>query len=195
VYKIALGIGVNIPPHQERLYAAISLVSEHIAVNHTLTCSNLYETEALLPAGAPKEWNINYLNCVIVLHTRLEPRNLLHALKLCESKSGRLHDAPRWCPRSIDLDIIIYDNMPVEEPLLFVPHKEASYRACVLQPLCEVWPDSIVVFPSENSCFENKISARHALEWLADDPHILRIEESKPEFYTHSNSKSLKAIF
>jgi 2-amino-4-hydroxy-6-hydroxymethyldihydropteridine diphosphokinase len=167
---IALAFGSNVPPCKSHIDSAVTIVRDRVLVSGIFTCSRIYETEALLPRGAAENWNVNYLNCVIVGETILSPTELLAELKACEAKLGRDHSAQFWSPRPIDIDIIVYNDARIQEPGLTLPHLQASYRSWVLMPLCEVLPDCIVKYQEGST-----ISAQQALEWLADDPSIIDV--------------------
>lgn len=99
----------------------------------------LLETEALLPPGdstpQPK-----YLNTVVRLETTLTPRQLFDALKAVEHQLGRT-PAPKWSPRIIDLDLLLFGARVVHEPGLDVPHPELHKRRFVLEPLAALAPE------------------------------------------------------
>lgn len=82
----------------------------------------------------------DFLNAVARLSTRLEPTPLLHALKSIEQDLGRRADGPRWGPREIDLDVLVYADRLLEQPELTVPHPRLAQRAFVLVPLSDLSP-------------------------------------------------------
>lgn len=102
--------------------------------------SRLYETPALMPEGAPKDWDIPFLNQVIAVETHLAPRALLAVLKHIEADLGRKPSA-RWAPREIDLDLLAYDEAILADDFLTLPHPEMDQRRFVLEPLCDIAPD------------------------------------------------------
>jgi 2-amino-4-hydroxy-6-hydroxymethyldihydropteridine diphosphokinase len=94
--------------------------------------SSLYRTT---PWGNPEQpW---FLNAVVLLETPLTPRLLLARLQAIETELGRTR-VKRWGPRSIDLDLLLYDDLEFDEPDLRVPHAHLSERAFVLVPLAEI---------------------------------------------------------
>jgi len=97
--------------------------------------SSLYETD---PVGGPEQGP--YLNAVVLLDTRLGPRDLLDVCLAIERKRGR-ERRERWGPRTLDLDLLIHGSVVVDEPGLTVPHPRIAERRFVLEPLAEVWPD------------------------------------------------------
>jgi 2-amino-4-hydroxy-6-hydroxymethyldihydropteridine diphosphokinase len=96
--------------------------------------SSLYDTEPLGETDQP-----NFLNAVARLHTDLSARQLLWNLQLIERRLGRVR-GKRWGPRTIDLDLLLYGDVVMEEPGLRVPHPELMRRAFVLVPLLELEP-------------------------------------------------------
>lgn len=88
-----------------------------------------------------KPWGVtdqpDFYNAAIQLETNLAPRDLLTELKAIEQRMGRT-DTIRWGPRLIDLDILTYDDLSIDEPGLTLPHPRMAERAFVLVPLCDV---------------------------------------------------------
>jgi 2-amino-4-hydroxy-6-hydroxymethyldihydropteridine diphosphokinase len=99
--------------------------------------SRVYETE---PVGPPQP---AYLNAVIEIDTALEPRELLAACLAVEAELGRVR-AERWGPRSLDVDVLTYDHLTVDERDLVVPHPRMHERGFVLVPLRELDQDPML---------------------------------------------------
>lgn len=93
------------------------------------------------PVGGPPQGP--YLNTVVELQTSLAPRVLLDHLQAIERRLGRRPSTQRWAPRPIDLDLLLYDDLVLEEPGLCVPHPRMHERRFVLQPLCQLAPDLV----------------------------------------------------
>ncbi|TVQ61715.1 MAG: 2-amino-4-hydroxy-6-hydroxymethyldihydropteridine diphosphokinase [Phycisphaerales bacterium] len=108
-------------------------------------CSNLHETA---PVGGPPDQPA-YLNAAVRVRTTLGPRELLAALHAVERAHGRdrAREA-RWGPRTLDLDLLIYADLVIDEPGLTVPHPRLVERLFVLEPLAEVGADAAVPGPS-----------------------------------------------
>ena len=102
--------------------------------------SSIVETPALLPEGAPEDWNIPYLNQVVAVQTHHTPEDLLACLKDIEAELGRKPSA-RWAPREIDLDILAYNDEILITDHLVIPHPQLDARDFVLKPLAEIAPD------------------------------------------------------
>jgi dihydroneopterin aldolase/2-amino-4-hydroxy-6-hydroxymethyldihydropteridine diphosphokinase len=81
----------------------------------------------------------NFLNGCLKLRTLLPPRELLRELNRIEAEAGRTREI-HWGPRTLDLDILLYDDWIVEEDDLYIPHVELAKRDFVLKPLCEIAP-------------------------------------------------------
>jgi 2-amino-4-hydroxy-6-hydroxymethyldihydropteridine diphosphokinase len=85
----------------------------------------------------------DFINAVVQLETELTPRVLLDALLALEHESGRTRE---FCnaPRTLDLDVLLYDDMAYHENGLTIPHSQMHLRAFVLQPLLEIAPDCVI---------------------------------------------------
>jgi 2-amino-4-hydroxy-6-hydroxymethyldihydropteridine diphosphokinase len=104
--------------------------------------SSVHETPALMPEGAPPEWDRPYLNQVIEVTPpdgRLEPLELLRITQGIERELGR-QPAARWAPRVIDIDVLAWGDLVLDMPELTLPHPRLHERHFVLAPLCELAP-------------------------------------------------------
>lgn len=97
--------------------------------------SSLYQT-----ASWGKHDQPDFLNQVIELNTSLEPKDLLSGILGIESDLGRKR-IEKWGSRTIDIDILIYDDQIVNEPELIIPHPYLAFRRFCLMPLCEIAPE------------------------------------------------------
>ena len=97
--------------------------------------SQVYETEPVGPAGQGP-----YLNAVLRGRSELTPRELLREMLRIEASLGRLRQQ-RWGPRTLDLDLLDYGGLVLEEPGLRLPHPRLHQRPFVLVPLGDVAPD------------------------------------------------------
>lgn len=98
--------------------------------------SGVYETEAI---GGPTD-NPHFLNIVMQVQTSLEPLQLLEACLHVENEFGRSRPV-KWAPRTLDIDILFYDNQVLCEEHLTIPHPRLQERNFVLVPLLEIAPD------------------------------------------------------
>ncbi len=95
----------------------------------------------------------DFLNMAALVRTTLTPRALLALCLQIEAERDRQRDI-RWGPRTLDIDIIAFDDLAIEEPDLIIPHPHAHERAFVLAPLAEIAPDL-------------ELSGRRIADWLA----------------------------
>lgn len=128
---VYLGLGSNLGNRLANLRMALRLLAPLCRAEET---SSLYETA---PVGV--EAQPPFYNAVCRVATGLEPRGLLRHLKNVEFQVGRRPGA-HWGPRPIDVDILLYGDVVVEEPDLVVPHPRLAERAFVLVPLAELAP-------------------------------------------------------
>jgi len=99
--------------------------------------SSIIETEPYGYEDQPR-----FLNAVCIAQTPLSPHELLNTLLQIERNMGRVRTI-RWGPRIIDLDIVFYEDLVLNEEDLIIPHPDAHNRTFVLEPLCEIAPDLI----------------------------------------------------
>lgn len=102
--------------------------------NKVLAVSSFYKTEPV--GGIEQNW---FVNAVAELETTLSPRELLNTLLDIEKSLGRIRGV-KWGPRVIDLDILLYDNLVMDEEGLSIPHPYLHERGFVLVPLVEIAP-------------------------------------------------------
>ena len=134
---VYLGLGANLGRRRETIDAALARLAEHPAIR-VRAVSALIETG---PVGGPPG-QPDYLNGAAAIETDLEPAELLGELKRIERDLGRRH-GPRWGPREIDLDILLYDCLALDTPDLSIPHPRLGERRFVLEPLSQIAPDAI----------------------------------------------------
>lgn len=134
---IILGLGSNIGDKLLNLKNAVAALR---AILQDIKTSSVYESPALLPEGAPPEWNQNFYNMAIGGNTKLTPQEFLMRIKNLEEKLGRKKTG-RWGPREIDIDILAYNNVVVNGPDLTIPHQHLLARDFALVPLAEIAPD------------------------------------------------------
>lgn len=132
--RAVLGLGANLGSREENLRQALRRLEPHARL---VAVSPLYETE---PWGV--EPQPLFLNAVALVEPRLPPRPLLEALKGIEAALGR-EPGRAGAPRPVDLDILYYDGLVLEEPGLAIPHPRLHLRAFVLAPLADLAPDLV----------------------------------------------------
>jgi len=131
-WKIAvLALGSNLGDRGETLHSAVEQLGEHPKIR-VLEQSPLVESIALTESG-PDESEPHYLNGVIKIATKLSPEKLLKATSEVERLHGRIRER-RWESRSLDIDIITFENKKQNSKNLTLPHPRAHERAFVLVP-------------------------------------------------------------
>jgi len=132
-----IGLGSNLGDRVAAIREALAQLDAQPGIE-VLRTSRLYETE---PVGPVEQGR--FINAVAELETSLSARELLAALLAIEARLGRERErGERWGPRTIDLDLLLLDDLVLDEPDLIVPHPELAQRPFVLVPLCELIPDA-----------------------------------------------------
>lgn len=129
-----IGLGSNLKDKKSNIQKAIDSIKEKKIVKE-IKVSSLFLTE---PVG--KKEQPDFLNLVIKGKTELGPFELLSSLLEIENNLGRKRKE-KWGPREIDLDILFYDDIMVNQENLVIPHPEIPNRRFVLVPLMELSPD------------------------------------------------------
>ena len=134
--KVYVGLGANLGDREATIRRAVELLAATPGIE-LVAVSTLRETDPVGYADQPC-----FLNGVAALETELAPRGLLDRLLAVERELGRVRGkGPRFGPRTIDLDLLLYGDDVVEEPGLVVPHPRLTDRRFVLEPLHELDPD------------------------------------------------------
>jgi len=118
----------------DRLQNLARASAEIEKLGRVLAISSIYETAAWGKTDQP-----DFLNQVIQLETGLSPQQLMHSLLEIESNMGRKR-LEKYDPRTIDLDILYYEDEIIDEPGLMIPHPRIQLRRFVLEPLYEIAP-------------------------------------------------------
>jgi 2-amino-4-hydroxy-6-hydroxymethyldihydropteridine diphosphokinase len=134
VARAYVGLGANLGDREATLREAIARLGarEGVAV---VAVSSFRETDPVGFADQPR-----FLNGALALETDLSPAELLEALLAVERSLGRNREGPRYGPRTIDLDLLLYGAKVVDEPGLTIPHPRLHERAFALEPLAELDP-------------------------------------------------------
>jgi 2-amino-4-hydroxy-6-hydroxymethyldihydropteridine diphosphokinase len=133
-----VGLGANLGEREGALRAALAALDETEGVE-VAAVSTFRETDPVDYLDQPR-----FLNAAAALETTLAPRELLDALLEVERSLGRTREGPRFGPRTIDLDLLLYGDEAFDEPGLTVPHPRLHERAFVLEPLAELDPALVV---------------------------------------------------
>jgi 2-amino-4-hydroxy-6-hydroxymethyldihydropteridine diphosphokinase len=134
--QFAVGLGSNLGDRLANLRLGLRAVASHAT---DLVVSDVYETEPVLfVAQGP------FLNACCVGRTCLTPRQLLSELQDAQRRAGRRSGGPRYGPRELDLDLLLFGDLTLENEELVVPHPRLRERAFVLVPLSEIAANWIV---------------------------------------------------
>ncbi|MBX3406319.1 MAG: 2-amino-4-hydroxy-6-hydroxymethyldihydropteridine diphosphokinase [Phycisphaeraceae bacterium] len=143
-HRAAIAIGSNLGDRAAHIAGAVAALA---ALPGTVI---LCRSEAIVtaPVGLPGGADPGgpYLNAAALLRTTLTPRELLSRLHAIERAAGRDRAAEigRWGPRTLDLDLLLYDGQVIDEPGLRIPHPRMHERAFVLEPLAQIAPEFVV---------------------------------------------------
>lgn len=135
--RVFIGIGSNLGDRRAHLNAALEALDDDPAI-HLESVSRVRETD---PVGPVPDQG-SYLNAVVAIRTDLSPHELLAALLDIERANGRDRTTEsRWGPRTLDLDLLVFGELTIDEPGLAVPHPRLTERRFVLEPLADLAPD------------------------------------------------------
>jgi 2-amino-4-hydroxy-6-hydroxymethyldihydropteridine diphosphokinase len=164
-----IGLGSNLGDSMGTLRVALAQVARMDGVC-LINTSGAWETT---PVG-PIEQD-NYLNAAAAVRTEITPGDLLNALLDLERQHGR-ERLLRWGPRTLDLDILLYGDLLLEEPGLKIPHPWLSRRRFVLEPLLEIAPK--LMHPGQRK------PLAYSLEKLRreNDEQVRRVADLAPDF-------------
>jgi 2-amino-4-hydroxy-6-hydroxymethyldihydropteridine diphosphokinase len=133
-----LGVGANLGERAETIERALALLRESQGVE-VVAVSELRETDPVGYVDQPP-----FLNGAVAVRIRLAPRELLDLLLDVERRLGRTREGPRFGPRTIDLDLLVYGELEIDEPGLTIPHPRLHERRFALEPLAELAPGLVI---------------------------------------------------
>ncbi len=133
-HRAYIGFGSNLGNRLENCKNAIQTLAELPACS-LLKTSSFYVTS---PVGLVEQHS--FINGVVLLETAKDAYWLLRQMLAIEDTFGRIRTL-KWGPRSIDLDLLFFDDLIIDSPELSVPHPFLHERRFVLEPLCEIAPD------------------------------------------------------
>jgi 2-amino-4-hydroxy-6-hydroxymethyldihydropteridine diphosphokinase len=130
--RVAIALGSNLGDRRRYIDFALEQLAAYVS---DLRVSTVRETEPFeVPEPQPP-----YLNAVVVGTTELTPQALMGELMVIERRALRRRPSPR-APRTLDLDLILFDDLVLETPSLGIPHASFRERRFVLEPLAELEP-------------------------------------------------------
>ena len=132
--RVYIALGGNLGDRRANLERAVELLDADPALE-LVAVSSLRETDPVGYENQPR-----FLNGALAADTALSPRELLDRLLAVERELGRERRGPRFGPRTVDLDLLLYGDDTVDEPGLTVPHPRLAERRFVLEPLAELDP-------------------------------------------------------
>lgn len=132
-HQAYIALGSNLDNPRKQILTAVNAINA-LPDCEVVQCSSLYETEPVGYLDQP-----NFINAVLEARTSLSPLALLHALQSIELQQGRLRSIKNG-PRTLDLDLILYENVEILSEELVLPHPRMHERGFVLIPLYEIAP-------------------------------------------------------
>ena len=135
---VFLGLGSNMANKLSNLEEAISFIDKIQNIN-VLLKSKIYETSPMENLNQD-----NFLNQVIQIDTDIKPLELLKIIKNIENTMGRIKNKERYMPRIIDIDILAYQDLILNNEILSIPHPKIKFRKFILKPWSDIAPDYIL---------------------------------------------------
>lgn len=154
-----VGLGANLGDREGALRAAVGALDATDGVQ-VVAVSAFRDTDPVDYLDQPR-----FLNAAAAVDTTLAPRELLDALLAVERSLGRTRGSPRFGPRTIDLDLLLYGDESVDEPGLTVPHPRLHERAFALEPLAELHPGLVVPGQGPLETLLRKLSAQPGVDY------------------------------
>lgn len=140
---VYVGLGSNLGDREQTIRGALARIEADPEID-VVAVSSLRETDPVGYTDQPK-----FVNGAAALRTELSPKALLERLLQIERELGRERSGPRYGPRTIDVDLLLYGSEEVDEPGLRIPHPRLAEREFVLEPLAEL--DSDLEVPGRGS--------------------------------------------
>ena len=156
--RVYIGLGANLEDPQQQLVDALQELAQ-LKDTQLIAQSSLYISKPVGPQDQP-----DFVNAVACLETRLQPLELLDALQQLELDHGRVRKR-HWGERTLDLDIILFDDIQQSTERLNLPHPFAQQRSFVMFPLAEIAPQ--VKFPDGRSAQEICAALNNDLQVLS----------------------------
>ena len=134
-HVVYISVGSNLGQKLDNCRAGIAALTDSVDVR-LIDQSPVYRTEPV--DYLDQDWFVNY---VVKIETALDPLDLLESIHFIEHTAGRMRNSIRFGPRVLDLDIILFDDLVVDDSNLTIPHPRMHKRRFVLKPICDIDPD------------------------------------------------------
>ena len=144
---IYLSLGSNKNNPEKQIICALKKIKNNLPQSKLINYSSLYISQPINCIKQPA-----FLNAAAKLYTKLDPECILEYLKKIEIEQGRYIIHKKCIPRSIDIDIMLYDKIIIQNKKIFIPHKELKKRLFMLLPLSEI--EKNIFFPDNSNIFE-----------------------------------------
>jgi 2-amino-4-hydroxy-6-hydroxymethyldihydropteridine diphosphokinase / dihydropteroate synthase len=152
--SIYLGLGSNLGDRRANLARALEMLElDGVAIRRV---SPIVESPALLPEGAPSDWNTPFLNMAAECAVGCMPHELVALIKRIERALGR-EGTERWSPRPADIDILLWHRETIADERLVIPHRDLTKRAFVLSPMIALAPRLTVPGHADKTLLEHSI--------------------------------------
>jgi 2-amino-4-hydroxy-6-hydroxymethyldihydropteridine diphosphokinase len=169
---VYLSLGSNVGDREAQLRDAETRLA---AVGRVVAVSSFYETEPVEFTQQP--W---FLNCALALETSKTPQQLIAAILRIEEEMGRQRVQKKG-PRSIDIDILLFDDVILDSPELTIPHPALQQRRFVLEPLAEIAPEVLhPVLKKTIRELRDALPPGQAVRKVKAEPRISRMRTDKP---------------
>lgn len=133
-----IGLGSNLDAPAARVQRALGDLAQ-LPQSSFVGASPMYANPPFGPVAQGE-----FVNAVAAIDTTLSPHALLAELRRIEQAHGRVRDGTRWGPRTLDLDIVAYGELELDEPDLHIPHRGIPERNFVLYPLADLAPELVL---------------------------------------------------
>lgn len=164
-----IGLGTNLGDRLTHLRAAVRGLRAMAPALRVRAVSPIYESDALVPPGAPDDWRLPYLNLAVRAEWDGTPQELIAALKALEAALGR-QPRPRWAPREADLDLLAFGDLALAGDTLTLPHRDLAERPFALLPLVDVAAEWS--FPPDAAVHAGQPARELARRWRGAPEHV-----------------------
>lgn len=133
-----IGLGANLNDPIAQVKTALQELAK-LDKTKLIASSKIYTSKPMGPADQP-----DYVNAVALLETELTPHQLFDYTCEIELDHGRIRNGEHWGPRTLDLDVLLYDQLQISDETLTIPHYGLKEREFVIYPLLDITPDLVL---------------------------------------------------